>query len=94
MLVEKPDIPPEEVQDIDISDTLVTLTSFVARYNSSFSHRVRTKLCALCDSVCERKETLILRSDTTARQEIIDMILDWIQDPASVRISFCCGPIN
>lgn len=90
MLVEKPDIPPEEVQDIDISETLLTLTGFIARYNSSFSHRVRTKLCGLCDSVCARKETLILRSDTLARQEIIDTIMDWIQDPAQVSPSVYC----
>ncbi|KAF7975643.1 hypothetical protein HWV62_9093 [Athelia sp. TMB] len=80
MLVDKPDIPPQEVGGIDISETLVTLTGFIARYNNPVSHRIRIKLCALCDSICERTDTLILRSDTTARQEIVDMIMDWIQD--------------
>lgn len=92
MLVEKQDVPPEEVQGIDISPTLVALTGFIARFNNPVAHRIRLKLCALCDCVCERTDTLTLRKDTTARQTIIDTLMDWIQDPTLVSPlhPLCC----
>jgi hypothetical protein len=86
LLLEKPDVLPEEVEDIDISISLVALAGFIARFNNPLSYRIRLKLCALCDSVCERTDTLALRRDTSARHTIIDILMEWIQDPSSVRL--------
>jgi hypothetical protein len=79
-------VPAEEVENIDISNTLVALAGFIARFNNSQSYRIRLKLCALCDCVCERADTLTLRRDTSARHNIIDILMEWIQDPFAVRL--------
>ena len=86
-LLEKPDIPWGDVEHIDVSTTLVALAGFIARFNNALSSRIRLKLCALCDCVCERTETLTLRRDTPARYHIIDILMEWIQDPSTVRPS-------
>lgn len=78
------DVPAEEVENIDISDILVALAGFIARFNNPQSYRIRLKLCALCDCVCERTDALTLRRDTSARHNIIDILMEWIQDPLSV----------
>lgn len=83
--MEKADVPAQEVENIDIGTTLVALAGFIARFNNSQSCRVRLKLCALCDCVCERKDTLTLRRDTSARHDIIDILMEWMLDPSSVR---------
>lgn len=85
LLLEKSDVPADEVEHIDISTTLVALAGFIARFNNPLSYRIRLKLCALCDCVCERTETLTLRRDTNARHLIIDILMEWIQDPHIVR---------
>jgi neurofibromin 1 len=95
LLLEKPDVPPEEVENIDVSVSLVALTGFIARFVSPLSYRIRLKLCALCDCACERTETLTLRTDTTARHKIIDVLMDWVQNPSAVRfplLSIMCSP--
>lgn len=84
LLLEKPNVPPEEVEHIDISISLVALAGFIARFNNPLTYRIRLKLCALCECVCERTDTLTLRRDTPARHKIIDILLEWIQDPSSV----------
>jgi neurofibromin 1 len=86
LLLEKPDVPAEEVENIDISICLVALAGFIARFVNPLSYRIRIKLCALCDCACARTGTLTLRRDTSARQKIIDVLMEWIQDPSSVRL--------
>lgn len=58
---------------------MLTLASFIARFGSLTSLRIKIKFCNLCDSVCERPDTLTLHKDSSARHSILDIIMEWIQ---------------
>lgn len=75
---------------IDISPTMLTLASFMARFDDSESFRLKIKFCVMCENVCDRTDTLTLRKDSWARHRILDMVIDWMQ-PISVR---ACSDYN
>lgn len=93
LLVENTHVPLEDVMSIDISSTMLALARFIARYSGTASFRVKIKFCIMCDSVCERADTLTLRKDTAARHEILDIIMEWIQ-PTLVCPSHSSRPHN
>ena len=69
---------------MDINTTLLALAESVARFNEASTHRIKIKYCGLCDSVCDRTDTLSFRKDTGDRHNILDIIMEWIQDPIGV----------
>jgi hypothetical protein len=84
LLVENTQATLEGVMTIDISPTMLTLASFMARFEDSESFRLKIKFCVMCENVCDRTDTLTLRKDSWARHRILDMVIDWIQ-PIVVR---------
>lgn len=78
-------MPPDEALSIDLGSILHILVGFISRFNDPVSYRIRVKFCALCDSICHRTDTLTLRKDDLSRNRIIDIVMDWFQDPTSVR---------
>lgn len=78
MIVENTHARLEEVVSIDISTTMLALASFIARFDTPAIFRIKIKFCALCDSVCERTDTLTFRKDSGARRSILDIIMEWI----------------
>ncbi|KAG2060194.1 hypothetical protein BDR06DRAFT_948277 [Suillus hirtellus] len=82
-LVENAQMPPDEALSIDLGSILHILVGFISRFNDPVSHRIRVKFCALCDSICHRTDTLTLRKDDLSRNRIIDIVMDWFQDPTS-----------
>lgn len=82
LLVENTQATLEDVIAIDISPTMLTLASFMARFHDSESFRLKIKFCVMCDNVCDRTDTLTLRKDSCARHRILDMVMDWIQPTA------------
>lgn len=87
LLVENTQANLEGVMAIDISPTMLTLASFMARFDNSESFRLKVKFCFLCENVCDRTDTLTLRKDSWARHRILDMIMDWMQ-PTTVHLLF------
>jgi hypothetical protein len=84
--VENAQVPVEEVLSIDISTTLLALAGFIARFTDPISYRIKIKYCALCESVCDRADTLSLRGkDSSARHNILDIVMEWIVEPVAVR---------
>ncbi|KAF9266130.1 hypothetical protein L218DRAFT_1016740 [Marasmius fiardii PR-910] len=81
LIVENTQVRMEEVMNIDISGTLTGLTNVIARYDSQDTFREKIKFCSLCDSVYERSDTLTLRKDSNARQNILDAVIQWINTP-------------
>ncbi|KAF8872759.1 hypothetical protein BD779DRAFT_1679537 [Infundibulicybe gibba] len=79
LLVENGHVPLEDVMSIDISSTLLTLATFIARFGGPTSFRVKMKFCLMCDTVCDRTDTLTLRKDNNARHHILDIIIQWMQ---------------
>ncbi|KAA1466679.1 hypothetical protein DENSPDRAFT_831556 [Dentipellis sp. KUC8613] len=76
----------DDVLAVDMTPTLNALATFIARFNDPACHRIKIKFCNLCDSAFSRNDTLALRKDNTVRQRILDTVLEWIQDPATVDI--------
>ncbi|KAF8076811.1 hypothetical protein FPV67DRAFT_1605221 [Lyophyllum atratum] len=79
LLVENSHGTMEDVMSIDVSSTMLTLASFMARFNGPLSIRLKTKFCIMCESVCDRTDTLAVRKDSSARHNILDIVIGWIQ---------------
>ncbi|KAH7916805.1 hypothetical protein BJ138DRAFT_1121610 [Hygrophoropsis aurantiaca] len=80
-LVDNAQMPPDEALSIDLGSILHVLVGFISRFSDPTSYRIRIKFCALCDSICERIDTLTLRKDDLSRNRILDIVMDWLQDP-------------
>ncbi|THU89907.1 hypothetical protein K435DRAFT_864784 [Dendrothele bispora CBS 962.96] len=52
--------------------------SLIASASNSVRHGLS---CVLCESVCDRTETLMLRKDNTSRKILLEIIITWIQTP-------------
>ncbi|KAJ3987640.1 hypothetical protein F5890DRAFT_1563214 [Lentinula detonsa] len=73
----------EDVLSTDISPTLLGLASYVTRFDSPESSRIKQKFCLLCDSVCGKISNLNARKDNDVRRDILETIMDWIVQPES-----------
>jgi hypothetical protein len=83
MLIENTQSAPEAVS-MDISTTLLALGGSVDRMNEATSLRLKMKYCALCDSVCARTGTISSYKDMGDRHNILDIVMEWIQEPMPV----------
>ena len=63
---------------------LLSFAGFLSRFTDPACHRIRLKFCALCDSVLDSLDNLAIRRDSIARQNILEVVLEWIQDPSQV----------
>lgn len=70
----------------DISSILVSLTSMISHCVGPQTFRLRLKFCSLCDTICSRIDTFILRKEGPARANIIDLLMDWIEGNIQVCI--------
>ncbi|EGO02251.1 hypothetical protein SERLA73DRAFT_166724 [Serpula lacrymans var. lacrymans S7.3] len=84
-LVDNAQMPPDEALSIDLGSILHVLVGFISRFHDPASYRIRIKFCALCDSICDRTDTLTLRKDDLARNRILDIVMEWLQDPATIQ---------
>lgn len=87
LLVEHAQGPADQVLNIDISHTLLALVGFIARFNNPECYRIKIKFSALCDSVCNKVDIFMPRKESTARHNILETVMEWIQDPATVRLA-------
>jgi hypothetical protein len=88
LLLEKAQAPLGDSLSSDISSTLSALARFITRFNTPACYRIKIKFCVLCDHVCEKTNTLTFRKDQSPRHDILDLVMEWIQDPANVGRSF------
>lgn len=71
---------------VDFGTTLVMLAQFFARYNDEPAvARARVKFCALVESGNKRfDKPSPVRRDNNLAHEVLDVITEWVQDPATV----------
>ncbi|KAG6919754.1 hypothetical protein DXG01_001588 [Tephrocybe rancida] len=79
LIVEKPSDEMKDVTNIDVSSTMVTLSSFLASFLGSSSYRLKIKFCVMTESACVRSDTLGMQKNSSARRHILDVIIGWIQ---------------
>ncbi|KAJ7055100.1 hypothetical protein C8F01DRAFT_470816 [Mycena amicta] len=79
LIIESTPINSEEIMSIDISGTMQSLASFIARFDAYAASRLRLRFCLLCDAVCDRADLLAIRRDSPARQKILDILAEWMQ---------------
>ncbi|KAJ6540091.1 hypothetical protein B0H10DRAFT_2170598 [Mycena sp. CBHHK59/15] len=90
LIIENTHVRPEEIMSIDISQTMLALASFIARFDSQSALRLRLKFCNLCDAVCDRTDTLTLRKDSPARQKILDFVMEWMETSPPNDLNMTC----
>src|ERR1700761_9564826 len=76
----------EEVSNMEITPTLLGLATFITRFDSPESLRIKQKFCSLCDCVCGRTGILGVRKDNDVRRNILDTVVEWIIPP---EVSAC-----
>ncbi|KZT29450.1 hypothetical protein NEOLEDRAFT_1128208 [Neolentinus lepideus HHB14362 ss-1] len=84
LLIENVEAPGEELVGFDINSTLLALAGFIGRFHDPASYKIRIKFCALCDSIYGRSETLVIRRDTSASHDLLDIVIDWVLDPSQI----------
>ncbi|KAG6336483.1 hypothetical protein ID866_2597 [Astraeus odoratus] len=83
LLVENAQAPPDEALSVDLGSILGLLAGFISRFDDLNAYRIRVKFCNLCDSVCERTDTLTLRKDDLSRNLVLDTLMEWFEDPST-----------
>ncbi|KAJ3719315.1 hypothetical protein C8R42DRAFT_777357 [Lentinula raphanica] len=95
LMVENSNGRIEDTLSTDISPTLLGLASFIARFDSPESYRIKQKFCSLCDCVSMRNANLHARKDHDVRRDILDIITDWIVTPdPSIDYGFNVYEVN
>ena len=83
MLLENSQGVSEDLRSVDIPSTLYTLATFVGRIDDGVgtSLRLKLKFCQLCASVFNKSDPVLMRNkESTVRQSLVDIIIDWVQD--------------
>lgn len=78
LIADNMDVTLEDVMNVDISPTMLSLATMIARFSGTSEHRIKIKFCTLCESVCNRTDTLTLRKDSPVRHEILNYVLQWM----------------
>ncbi|PSR92202.1 hypothetical protein PHLCEN_2v4732 [Hermanssonia centrifuga] len=77
----------EDMRGIDITSTLLTVASYISRFNDTASYRLKVKFCSLCDSFLDQSESFSVRRDNGTRIGIADCIIEWAQEPSVLNDS-------
>ena len=72
--------------NVDMSPSMQMLATFLARFSGPASYRIKIKYCILCESVCNRTDTLTIRKDSPARYIILDILLLWMSPRVRLRL--------
>ena len=72
--------------NVDMSSSMQMLAIFLARFSGPASYHIKIRYCNLCESICNRTDTLTIRKDSPARYIILDVLLQWMSP--RVRLSF------
>ena len=64
--------------NVDMSSSMQMLAACITRFSGTSTDRIKIKYCSLCESVCSRVDTLMLRRDSPARYIILDILLQWM----------------
>ncbi|KAG6811909.1 hypothetical protein H0H92_005307 [Tricholoma furcatifolium] len=84
LVVEKPAEEMKDVSSIDVSSTIVALSSCLAKFEGPSSYRLKNKFCVMTESACLRSDVLGMQKNSSARRQILDMIIGWIRPCSSV----------
>ncbi|KAI0026498.1 hypothetical protein K488DRAFT_66360, partial [Vararia minispora EC-137] len=77
----------DELLTVDVTPTLYALAGFINCFLGSEAQRVHIKFCVLCDSLFARPDMLSMRKDGNLHQNVLDILIDWVQNPQAVRSS-------
>jgi neurofibromin 1 len=87
LLVDRVDSPSEDaVGNIDLNQTLLSLTKFMDRFNERSYLRVKVKFCSFCENALSSADVFGLRKDDLVRNNLVEVVADWIEPEASLRI--------
>ena len=85
LLVDRADSPSEDVLgNADLAQTLLSLTGFVDRFSEQASLRLKVKFCAFCENALARTDSFGLRKDEFVRNNLLDVVVEWIQPEVSI----------
>ncbi|KAH8118768.1 hypothetical protein DFH11DRAFT_1839273 [Phellopilus nigrolimitatus] len=80
LLVDRPDAPPEDLlTNMDLSQTLLTLTKFMDRFTDRDLLRLKIKFCTFCEVACARTDAFGIRKDDLVRNTLLNVIVEWIE---------------
>lgn len=75
----------EDIMNVDMISSMQMLATCITRISVDPStDRIKIKYCGICESVCNRTDSLTLRKESSARYIILDNLLQWM----SARVCF------
>ncbi|CAL1700085.1 unnamed protein product [Somion occarium] len=74
----------QDIHGVDMGATLHTLADFIRRFQGTSGYRLKTRFCALCETVFDPKTCVSPRKDNSSRQTIAEFIIEWVADPIQV----------
>jgi neurofibromin 1 len=73
-------------QFVDIGSLTLNFSTFVNSFPEGPQMlRIKIRLCQLCESITQKKELLNLRHDTRVRNQLLEILFNWIARPGSSR---------
>lgn len=80
LLIERDDTRMQDLsENVDLSSTLLAIAEYINRHHSAVSSRIKLKLCSFCNDALGRTDALGLRKDDKVRNNLIGLILGWLQ---------------
>ncbi|CCU74400.1 ras GTPase activator [Blumeria hordei DH14] len=87
-IVDRMGVPSENNGALSIDVGVLTLN--FAKFLDNLSHgagvsRVKIKICQLCETITQKEELLNLRHDVRIRNQLLEVIFNWITRPSSPK---------
>ena len=78
--MDRVDSPSEDaVSNIDLNQSLLSLTKFMERFHDRSFLRVKVKFCSFCENALSRADVFGLRKDDGVRNNLVEIVADWIE---------------
>ena len=86
LLVDRPDAPSDDVLgNMDLNQTLLSMARLMDNFSQDSCFRLRAKFCGFCESALARADAFGLRKDDIIRNNLLEVIVEWIEPNVSVR---------
>jgi neurofibromin 1 len=83
--MENVQVTVEDMVVVDLSSTLHILASFIRRFTLPNALTIKRQFCQLCEKMYSRTASLSFRKDEDVRHHILDIIMEWMQEPANLQ---------
>jgi hypothetical protein len=75
----------DDIVFVDLNSTLHILASFIRRFTLPNALTIKRQFCQLCEKMYNSTTSVSFRKDDNVRHHILDIIMEWMQEPSSLQ---------